>query len=194
MVTRGHSGDLRAEFHALRPVDYPSHCADQRHFSKNVQPGLQLRCAEERTDEIGTLAHSLNTLADRLSATMQALQEANASLQADIHRERELEQARLNFFSAASHELKTPITIIKGQLSGMLDGIGAYTDRDKYLARSLTVLGQMEGLVQELLTLCRMEQAAAPSMTPVDLAACIQECIQEYAGLFEQESCCCAST
>ena len=44
----------------------------------------------------------------------------------------------------------------------------------------------MEGLVQELLTLCRMEQAAAPSMTPVDLAACIQECIQEYAGLFEQ--------
>ncbi len=54
--------------------------------------------AEERTDEIGTLAHSLNTLADRLSATMQALREANASLQADIHRERELEQARLNFF------------------------------------------------------------------------------------------------
>ena len=54
---------------------------------------FQLRCAEERTDEIGTLAHSLNTLADRLSATMQALREANASLQADIHRERELEQA-----------------------------------------------------------------------------------------------------
>ena len=68
----------------------------------------------------------------------------------------------------------------------MLDGIGAYTDRDKYLARSLTVLGQMEGLVQEPLTLCRMEQTAVPSMTPVDLAACIQGCIQEYAGLFEQ--------
>lgn len=147
---------------------------------------FHLRCAEDRTDEIGTLARSLNTLAGRLSATMQALQEANTSLQADIHRERELEQARLHFFSAASHELKTPITIIKGQLSGMLDGIGAYANRDKYLARSLTVLGQMEGLVQELLTLCRMEQTAAPSMTPVDLAACTQECIREYAGLFEQ--------
>ncbi len=67
----------------------------------------------------------------------------------------------------------------------MLDGIGAYTDRDKYLARSLTVLGQMEGLVQEPPPSAGWSRPPSP-MTPVDLAACIQGCIQEYAGLFEQ--------
>ena len=61
-----------------------------------------------------------------------------------------------DFFSAVSHELKTPITVLKGQLGGMLDGIGVYADRDKYLARSLTVANQMESLVQELLTVSRM--------------------------------------
>ena len=50
---------------------------------------------------------------------------------------RKLERQRLAFFSAASHELKTPVTILKGQLTGMLDGVGVYRDREKYLARSL---------------------------------------------------------
>ncbi len=53
----------------------------------------------------------------------------------------------MEFFAAASHELKTPITIVKGQLGGMLDGVGVYADRERYLARSLQVMGSMERLV-----------------------------------------------
>ena len=146
------------------------------------------RCKENRTDEIGTLARSLNELAEKLSTTMAELQTANAALRSDIERERELEQQRLAFFSAASHELKTPITVIKGQLCGMLDGVGTYADRDKYLARSLTVLRQMESLVQELLIVSRMETTEAkPPMHRVDLAEIVQTCSREYADLFEQK-------
>ena len=83
---------------------------------------------------------------------MQELQATNDALRKDVEREQQLEQARRDFFSAVSHELKTPITIMKGQLSGMLDGIGVYADRDKYLARSLAVAHQRESLGQELLT------------------------------------------
>lgn len=145
-------------------------------------------CAENRTDEIGILAHSLNELAGKLSVTMDELKKANASLQADIDRERELEQARLDFFSAVSHELKTPITVIKGQLSGMLDGVGAYADRDKYLAHSLTVVRQMEGMVQELLTVSRIEKGCcAVQAVPVDLSELVRICLQEYGDLFEQK-------
>ncbi len=145
-------------------------------------------CAEDRTDEIGILAHSLNELAGKLSVTMDELKKANASLQEDIDRERELEQARLDFFSAVSHELKTPITVIKGQLSGMLDGVGAYADRDKYLARSLTVVRQMEGIVQELLTVSRIEKGSGTiQAVPVDLSKLVQICLQEYVDLFEQK-------
>lgn len=63
MVTRGHSGDLRAELHALRPVDYRPIVRISGISQKMSNLDFQLRCAEERTDEIGTLAHSLNTLA-----------------------------------------------------------------------------------------------------------------------------------
>ncbi len=66
-------------------------------------------------------------------------------------------QAQIDFFLAASHELKTPITIIKGQLEGMLLGIGAYKDREKYLLRSLGVVQTLETMVHELLTISRLQ-------------------------------------
>ena len=60
----------------------------------------------------------------KLSAALENLQAANIKLQADIEHEKELEQAQLDFFSAVSHELKTPITIIKGQTEGMILNVG----------------------------------------------------------------------
>lgn len=68
-----------------------------------------------------------------------------------------MEQQRSAFFSAASHELKTPVTILKGQLSGMLAQIGVYRDREKYLSWALEVTGRMEALIKELLTISRIE-------------------------------------
>lgn len=56
------------------------------------------RCEENRTDELGTLAHSLNEMSQKLSASMTDLKCANEKLQADIERERALEQAQLDFF------------------------------------------------------------------------------------------------
>ena len=114
---------------------------------------------EQRTDELGTLGKSLNRLSRNLSTALSDLQNANRKLEADIEHEKELEQARTNFFSAVSHELKTPVTIIKGQLEGMLLGIGAYKDRAKYLTRSLEIANTLETMVQEILTISRLETA-----------------------------------
>ena len=114
---------------------------------------------EQRTDELGTLGKSLNRLSHNLSVTLSDLQNANKKLEADIEHEKKLEQARTNFFSAVSHELKTPVTIIKGQLEGMLLGIGAYKDREKYLTRSLEIANTLETMVQEILTISRLETA-----------------------------------
>lgn len=129
------------------------------------------KCQETRPDEIGVLGRNLNELSERLSEALAELKNANAALQRDIDRERELERQRLAFFSAVSHELKTPVTILKGQLSGMLEGVDVYQDRDKYLAKALQVTGRMEGLVQEVLTVSRMEsEDFALHMAPLDLA------------------------
>lgn len=117
-------------------------------------------CEESRQDELGLLASSLNTMSKRLSSAMTQLQDANTQLKADIDQEKKLEQARLEFFSAVSHELKTPITIIKGQLEGMLLNVGKYKEHDKYLARSLEVATTLEGMVQEILTISRIESSS----------------------------------
>lgn len=120
---------------------------------------LDWQVDEQRTDELGILGKSLNTLSHNLSSALSELQSANKKLEADIEHERELEQARTDFFSAVSHELKTPITIIKGQLEGMLLGIGAYKDHEKYLSRALEIANTLETMVQEILTISRLETA-----------------------------------
>ena len=72
------------------------------------------------------LAARLNEMSQRLSDTMDSLKAANWQLKKDIEREREQEKQRVEFFTAVSHELKTPIAIIKGQLEGMIYQVGEY--------------------------------------------------------------------
>lgn len=146
------------------------------------------KCGENRPDEIGVLGRNLNELSQHLSTALTELKDANAALRQDIDRERELERQRLAFFSAASHELKTPVTILKGQLTGMLEGIDVYQDRDKYLAKSLQVASRMESLVQEILTVSRMEaDGFALHVRQVDLAELVCRQLAFYEDLVFQK-------
>lgn len=73
----------------------------------------------ERKDEIGTLAANINTVSESLDAALTELREKNEQLQQDIEKERQLERMRQSFVSSASHELKTPIAIIRGYAEGL---------------------------------------------------------------------------
>lgn len=144
-------------------------------------------CGEQRRDEIGKLGRSLDRLSRRLSAALQELETANRALRGEVERERELDRQRMAFFSAASHELKTPVTILKGQLSGMLEGVGVYCDRDKYLLRSLQVTGRMEGLIREMLEIARMEAGTASiRQETVDLSGLVGRQLALDSALPEQ--------
>ena len=148
---------------------------------------FQWKCGETRPDEIGQLGRSLDEMAGRLDTALRELESANQALRGEVERERELDRQRTAFFSAASHELKTPVTILKGQLSGMLEGVGVYQDRDKYLLRSLQVTGRMEGLVGEMLAISRMEAGSVPvKREPVDPAALIEHQLALDRELLEQ--------
>ncbi len=73
----------------------------------------------DRNDEIGTLADNINTVSESLNTALSELREKNAQLQEDIEKERRLEKMRQDFVSSASHELKTPIAIIRGYAEGL---------------------------------------------------------------------------
>ena len=101
-------------------------------------------CKVNRTDELGVLANSLNTMAKRLDIAMKELESANEQLKDDMEHITELSRQRRDFFAAASHELKTPITILKGQIESMILGIGKYKDPGKVLPETLKEVENME--------------------------------------------------
>lgn len=114
-------------------------------------------CKVNRTDELGVLADSLNMMAKRLDATFRELEAANKKLREDMEHITELSRQRRDFFAATSHELKTPITILKGQIESMVLRIGKYKDTGKVLPETLKEVENMERLVKEILTISQIE-------------------------------------
>lgn len=132
-------------------------------------------CREGRKDEIGLLALSLNELSQNLNKALAELRETNAKLR--------------SFFAAASHELKTPVTILKGHLGGMCQNLETYRDRDEYLKRSYEVTVTLEGMIGEILAVSRMESGAWEAhMEETDLAELARLQAAELWELMEQKS------
>lgn len=132
------------------------------------------KCNEEREDELGCLARNLNSLSNALSTALSELQTANRQLRTDMEEEQELERQRVDFFSAASHELKTPLTILKGHLMGMLNNISGYENHMAYMERSLYVVDKMEILVKELLYISRVDNSKNLVYKTADIAELIR--------------------
>lgn len=115
------------------------------------------RCDVRGGDEIGVLASNLNTMASRLQTAMEESELANKQLAADIEKFQVLDRQRRYFFAAVSHELKTPLTILKGQIENMILGYGDYQNHEKYLPEALGAVDNIEQLVKEIIGITKME-------------------------------------
>ncbi len=109
-------------------------------------------------DELGELSNSLNDMSINLQQAMFDLKKANQKLKNDIEKEREIETKRREFFAIVAHELKTPLTVMKGYLEGMIYNIGPYQNRDQYLKRNYQIIENIERLVREILSMSKLEQ------------------------------------
>ena len=146
------------------------------------------RCNTSRTDEIGILANNLDTMAKRLNETLNELTVANKQLQKDIEKEKEREKLQTEFFRAVSHELKTPLTIIKGELEGMICEVGEYKDKKKYLKHSLKVANEMENLIKEILSVAMMkDENFKLNMKNLNFTNIIKKAYRKYQGIAEDK-------
>ena len=95
----------------------------------------------------------------------------------DVTDLRRLERARQDFFGNVSHELKTPVTAIRGAIETILDDEDMPAEvHDRFLdgARRHTV--RLSALVTDLLALARLEgDPRALQVEPVDLAGVVGE-------------------
>lgn len=127
-------------------------------------------------------------MAEHLDIALQELQEVNSKLQEDIARDRAQEKQRSDFFAAVSHELKTPITVVKYDLEGMMNNIGRYKDRDKYLAHAYHVVEEMEQLVQEIVYATRVSWGEIMlHRTDASMSAIVPQVCEDYKALAERK-------
>lgn len=127
-------------------------------------------------NEIGILGKNMNSLSFSLEKTISELKTANMELQKDIQKKEEIDKQRQEFIGNVSHELKTPIALIKGYAEGLQEGI---TDDPESMSYYLEVIcdeaERMNRMVKSLLTLNELESGNQHiHMERVDLAAMIR--------------------
>ncbi|WP_026584596.1 two-component system histidine kinase PnpS [Bacillus sp. J33] len=102
----------------------------------------------------------------------------------DITELKKLEQMRKDFVANVSHELKTPITSIKGFSETLLDG--AMEDKqalNDFLNIILKESDRLQSLIQDLLDLSKIEQQGfSLTIQPMDLTVALEDVIAIMKG------------
>lgn len=100
-----------------------------------------------------------------------------------LHR---LDEAKDEFLSIASHQLRTPLTSVKGYLSMLLDGdAGELSEQQRSLAEeAFTSSQRMVGLIEDFLNLSRLQTGRfSVEKEKVDMTALVQEEIATLEGV-----------
>ena len=123
---------------------------------------------------------------DEIGELNRALSEMAATLHARWDSERDLEDKRQQFVSAASHDLKTPLALIGGYAEAIAQDISP-EENARYLAAIEQETARMNGLVREMLDYTRLDRTdELKNRKTLNLTALVNDMLTEYAPLFEK--------
>lgn len=106
----------------------------------------ETRTSLKRSDEIGSLARSMDVLAERL-------EEAR-----ELDEQRHEQQKQL--FANISHELRTPVTVIRGSLEALRDGVvTGKKEIEAYYEQMIRESRWLQRLIRDLLELSRLQNS-----------------------------------
>ncbi len=153
---------------ALKPLRRVSEVAGELRRGR-LESRVDLPELKSRKDEVGHVAASFDAMAESLEELFAAEHESRESMR--------------RFVADASHELRTPLTSVLGYLDVLDEG----ADRDPDIRRRAYSAmkaegGRMANLVEDLLTLARLESRQSAHAEPVDVAALARDVAGGYPG------------
>jgi len=126
-------------------------------------------------DEIGKLAAVLDDMAHRLYLSSKESEK--------------LEKLRRDFVANISHELRTPITVIRGSLEALCDKVVSDSEMvDEYNSQMLSETIYLERLVNDLLDLSRLQNTDFNiEMQELDLKSIAEDVMRSMMRIAEQK-------
>ncbi|MGL4607363.1 MAG: HAMP domain-containing sensor histidine kinase [Eubacteriaceae bacterium] len=107
-----------------------------------------------RKDEIGELGFTLNQISDELEETIE-------KLQMELNKERTMEKLRQRFTAQVSHEIQTPLAIIKSYAEALEDGILESSEEEQEHYNTIVKeADKVSGIATDLLDLSQIESGA----------------------------------
>lgn len=139
-------------------------------------------CSIDRGDEIGVLSQNIDEMYQKLLSTI-------SDLERQIETVSKSEREKLDFLLLASHELKTPITAVRGMVDGMLYNVGVYKDRDTYLAECQKGLEELTELVCHILETSKLDvTASVKDKEQTDIGKMLEETVSPYFVIAESRN------
>ena len=145
--------------------------------AKRVQSGdLDFELKPEGNDEMGQLIQEFEDMRARLK------ENAEEKIQSD----RESKE----LISNISHDLKTPITAIKGYVEGIRDGVADTPEKmDKYLGTIYNKANEMNLLINELTLYSKIDTNRIPyNFAPISVNAYFDDCAEDLAMELEAKN------
>lgn len=125
------------------------------------QLNFDKKCEVHSKNELGILAESINSMSDSMQEYIGEINKKNELLKKDIEIKTRMEDSQKKFISDASHEFKTPISIISVYAEGIKVGMTeSKEETDEFCNIIIGECERMTAITKRLLYLSNLESNA----------------------------------
>ncbi|MFB6467473.1 sensor histidine kinase [Cytobacillus sp. Hz8] len=144
--------------------------------TKKIKQGeLDFQIQSNRKDEIGELFSSF--------------EEMRGQLKKSIDLQLKYEENRKLLLSNISHDLKTPITAIKGYVEGIQDGIANTPAKtNQYMSTIYKKANDMDAMIEELFLFSKLDLKRIPfEFVEMNILSYMNECVEDLSFVYKQK-------